>query len=111
MSRTLTFGTEDRPIDVEVSDEHIEYFVDGVAGMAVGYPVSKMILTSKNPYNGDEERETRKAVCTITVPTEALLDIAKLAVDGIKGSEEFLSTASKNHASSLADKLKSLDDS
>lgn len=107
MSHMLTFGSEEHPVEVEVSDGHSEYYVDGVAGMAVGFPVSKLILTSKNPYSLQEEKESRKAVCTLIVPTEALFDIAQLAIDAIVANEGFLGDASEKHAQALSQKIKS----
>lgn len=102
MSHTLQFGTNEKPIVVEFADDHQEFFADGVAGLAVGYPVSKITLTSKSPYQENEEKEHRKAVCTFALPTIALLEIAKLAYEAIKNNEDFIKDASENQSNHLS---------
>lgn len=109
MAHTLNFGTEDQPLQVEFSENHKEFFVDGAAGLAIGYPTSKVVLTSVDPHNPNKDVETRKAVCTVTLTTETLIEISKMIIGNAAKSRDFLEEHSAEAAKRIAEMLSTVD--
>lgn len=109
MAYTRNFGTDEAPLHVEFSEDHKEYFADGAAGLAIGYPMSKVVLTSIDPHNPNLDIETRKAVCTLSITTETLIEIAKMVIGNAAKSKDFLQDQSTEATKRLAEMLSNIE--
>jgi hypothetical protein len=108
VAQTIDFGTKEKPINVEFSENHNEFFVDGAAGLAIGYPMSKMVLTSTEPHNTVPNTERRRAVCTVAFTTEAMIDIAKMIIANVSQNRDFLEANSIEAAKRISEALDSI---
>jgi hypothetical protein len=88
--QTINFGTEENPINVKISENHPEYFVDGSVGLAIGFPVSKLVLTSADPHSPHNGPDDRKGVCTVVANTDSLIDMAKMILRAADENRHFL---------------------
>lgn len=69
----------DQPgIDLELSDDNNEVFVDGVTSLAVGYPNSKLVCTTNEVNTIGSGNEIRREAVRLVMPTSTLIDIANL---------------------------------
>jgi hypothetical protein len=102
MGTKITYNSQDEQtpiIEVYSPDNKPEIFVDGLAGMAIGYPNTKLDFTSTVPRKADDKPgvESRIAVCTIVIPTTALLDIRNIIDQNLITNREFVINAATNH--------------
>lgn len=108
VAQTINFGTDENPINVKLSESHPEYFVDGSAGLAIGFPVSKLVLTSSDPHSPNQGPDDRKGVCTIVANTDSLIEMAKMILEAADKNKEFLETHSQRIGKRILESLDSV---
>jgi hypothetical protein len=78
-SHELTPSKGGQPaVTLETGDTSKEFFCDGLTSLALGYPFSKLVLTSTDVNIKRKNEEVRREVVRLTVPTNTLLEIASL---------------------------------
>jgi len=107
VAQTINFGTEEQPINVKLSEDHPEFFVDGSVGLAIGFPVSKLVLTSSDPHSPQPGPDERKGVCTLVVNTDSLIDMAKVILTAASQNRQFL----EEHSTKISERIKEALDS
>lgn len=67
-----------------------ELFVDGFSQVMIGFPISKIVFHSVIEPKDGKEKEIRKIVQTLTMPTAVAVELAKIISGLCKQSEKEL---------------------
>lgn len=84
-----------------------ELYAEGFAQMLIGFPTSKLLLhTVISTPNPDDQKETRRGVAWIVMPTAALVEMAHLIVSSIKQAEPQMDAMAQSQIERLHDLLR-----
>ena len=76
---------------IEIKDNCDAIYSDGVAQVAIGFPVSKIFFfQSHQPVGSDGPKEIRRVTHTVTIPTVRLVEACKHVLGAVKSVEEQL---------------------
>lgn len=78
MSKTVSQRTDGASADLVFPDEIVEYYADGLAGVQLGFPNSRMQLyVVTDPATPENTVEKRKISATVIVPTSSLIEFVR----------------------------------
>lgn len=96
---------KDKQIEISVPDNLPEVFADGLVGLAVGYPNTKLTFTSTSLLGRKEGVDARNAVCTLVVPTATLINVVDTIGRALVEHEDFLMGANATFRDAIAKHL------
>lgn len=79
-----------------------EIYSDGLSQFMLGYPLSRLVFHTVNEPATTERKEQRKANLVLTMPTQLLLEAAKLVMDSSAANKDTLLTMSTEQAEKLS---------
>lgn len=85
-------------------------YAEGIAGMMVGFPNSRIMMSQLMQPNGegDTAEEVHQLACELVIPTAALIEIAQAVLTNLGGSKEVLQNAGAEWAQKVIDVIGSL---
>ena len=82
-----------------------ELYIDGISGLAAGWPISKLILHSRHP-NQDGPREKRQVVALLTLPTATLIELCRNVLAAYAGTEDQIAQGNQQLLKTVQSMLK-----
>ena len=78
-----------------------EVFAEGWTHFYLGYPVTKIRFHTMLEPPGDQSKEVRRVVATLSLPTTVAVQLAQTILAGVKSNEHLLTQAADQAASQL----------
>lgn len=90
---------------------HQPVFCEGVAQIAVGYPVSRLVFSSQPPQRSADGKEITHFVATeVVLPTNGLAELAKQIIVSLIESKDQLETIGSDWNKNLSELITQLQD-
>jgi hypothetical protein len=96
MSHSVEIRSEEASFNLTIPDELREIYIDGASTVALGYPLSKLLLHSIVPpadVGKPDQVEERKAILRLVVPTGVLVELAINILKAASGHKAPLAAA------------------
>jgi hypothetical protein len=113
MSHTVEIRSDEASFDLTIPDDLREVYIDGASTVALGYPLSKLLLHSIAPpvdAGKPGQVEDREAILRLVVPTGVLVELAINILKAASGHKAQIAAAATTADAQFATLISQLPD-